>query len=620
MFKQITYTKNEATKWPIPNYWDAVALLIVCAVIIAFAWGAKQSLAPFYVGQVLPISLAPSHLPIYALRTVFRLFIALGFSLLFTFTFGTLAAKNKHAERLIIPIIDVLQSAPVFSFLAIATPVFIALFHGSMLGPECAAIFAVFIAQVWNMTLSFYQSVCAVPADLKEAAAIFRLSSWQKFWRIEVPFAMPGLLWNMMMSMSGSWFFVTVSEAFPLGNQSITLPGIGSYIAAALTQTDSLAFVYAIICMLVVIFLYDQILFRPLIYWAERFKGEQEEEGKTSFSLIIHLFQNTKLVRYSGIWLSYLGDWFINPPWCRVWRRKVKWQQRQKGQRLSKLLPLNKIENSSEKLIKAGKKGKAAIDQLERNYQKKNNFMVIYYIGLIAVFGVAIFVLVRFLIDVISFLGIAELKKVALLGLFTGLRVMVLVLVASLIWVPIGVWIGLRPSVAAKVRPLVQFLAAFPANLLFPVVAMFFLKYKLNVEIWVAPLMVLGTQWYILFNVIAGASVLPKDTKQVIAVLKVKGWLRWRRFLLPGIAPYFVTGAITAAAGAWNASVIAEVIVWHNVKLEATGLGAYITNNFTQNNTPQIVLGTITMCIFVLIINRLFWRPLYNLTVKKYTL
>lgn len=584
MFKHIAYTKNEATRWPIPNYWDALALLAVISFLIIISWGAQQMVAPFHLGQEVAISLDPRHLPAYALRTVFRLFIALGFSLLFTFVVGTVAARSKRAERIIVPIIDILQSVPVLGFLTIFTPFFIAVFHGSMLGPECAAIFVVFTSQVWNMVLSFYQSMRTVPHDMQEAAAIFRLSKWQKFWRIEVPHAMPGLLWNMMMSMSGSWFFITLSEAFPIGGHNFTLPGIGSYISVAVAGANVTAIIYAFICMLIVIFLYDQIFFRPLVYWSEKFKGEQEEEGRsTATSLVVTLFQNTRFLRYSGVWLSYLSDWFINPPFG--WR-KERFSHEQ-----------GFLKESTKKYL-----------------------IVFYYIGLALALFAASAAVIYFLMHIVKTLGWGELRKVGILGLFTAARVMVLVGVASLIWVPVGVWIGLRPSLAAKVQPLVQFLAAFPANLLFPVVAFLFLKYKMNVEIWVAPLMVLGTQWYILFNVIAGASALPKDIKQVAALLRVKGWLRWQRLLLPGIAPYFITGAITAAGGAWNASIVAEVIAWHNTKLEATGLGAYITDSFGSNSTAQIILGIITMCVLVLIINRIFWRPLYNMAVKRCTL
>lgn len=571
------YSKNEVTSWEIPNYWDIIALILVLSIIIGLALGTKQMVAPYHLGETIHISLNPLYLPYYALRTVLRLFIALAFSLIFTFVFGTLAAKNKHAERVIIPIIDILQSVPVLSFLSISITGFIALFRGSMLGPECAAIFVIFTAQVWNMVLSFYQSMRTVPAEFREASRIFHLSTWQCFWRIEVPFAMPGLLWNMMMSMSGSWFFIIASEAVSTANQNITLPGIGSYISLAIYHANSHAIIYAIITMLVVIFLYDQFLFRPLVYWVDRFKAEQDEDIEPARSWLVSLFQRTKVMRHSIKWLTIMGDIFLNLPFLSHKKFKLK--------------------------------------TTTHSPIAEHTAIAFYYIALIAALLVAAITVARFILVHVT---LGELKHVLLLGTFTAARVMVLIAICSLIWVPIGVWIGLRPRVAGIIQPIAQFLAAFPANLLFPVVAMLMIRFQLSAEIWVAPLMVLGTQWYILFNVIAGASALPKDIKQAAAISQVKGWLWWKRLILPGIAPYFVTGAITAAGGAWNASIVAEVIIWGTTKLKATGLGAYITDSFANGDFVRVAFGTIIMCIFVLTINRLFWRPLYNKAVARY--
>lgn len=570
------YTKNEAITWSAPNYWDIIGFVIALGIVISLTWGAKQMTAPYNLGENIAISLNAANLPQYALRTILRLFIALFCSLVFTLSVGTLAAKNKHAEKLIIPIIDILQSIPVLSFLSITMISFIALFRGSMLGPECAAIFAIFTSQVWNMTLSFYQSMRTVPDDLKEVAKVFQLSAWQSFWRIEVPFAMPGLLWNMMMSMSGSWFFVTASEAFSVANQNITLPGIGSYIALAITVANSKAIIYAILVMLIVIFLYDQLLFRPLIYWSEKFKSTQEDDGEISRSLIVSLFQRTKILRQFSGWFSLAGDFFVNPPF-----KKFKSTQ--------------------------------TFEKSKKNYRG----VILYY----AILSLALLVITVFTIYFVTTnFSFNEIKHVFLMGIFTAARVLTLIIISSFVWVPIGVWIGLTPRASSIAQPIVQFLAAFPTNLFFPIAAMLFLRYQLNPEIWVAPLMILGTQWYILFNVIAGTSNLPKDIKQAAATLKVKGWLKWRRVILPAIAPYYITGAITAAGGAWNASIIAEVIKWGNTQLSATGLGAYIAQNFASNNFANVALGTIVMCLFVLGINRLFWRPLYNVTLEKYQL
>lgn len=566
------YDKNEVTTWAIPNYWDVIAISLVFTFIIFIAWGTKQMVAPYNLGDIIPISLDPIHLPKYALRTTMRLFIALFFSMIFTFIFGTWAAKNKQAERIIIPTIDILQSVPVLSFLSITITGFIVLFKNSMLGPECAAIFGIFTSQVWNMTLSFYQSVKTVPNELKEAANVFRLSTWQRFWRVEVPFSMPGLLWNMMMSMSGSWFFVIASEAFSVANQNITLPGIGSYISLAITQTNSKAIMYAIGCMLIVIFLYDQLLFRPLIYWTERFKESQDDGDKASRAWLVSLFQRTKFLRGATSWLGILADIWINL-----------------------------------KLLNVKTKNAPTKPPLILTYAH-------YFIAVLAIIGTSI-IIGRF---VFSYVSLAETRHVVLLGFYTAARVMSLIFLSSLVWVPIGVWIGLRPNIATFIQPIVQFVAAFPANLLFPLMAILIVHFNLNVEIWVSPLMILGTQWYILFNVIAGASALPKELKLAAANFKVTGWLWWRRFILPGIAPYYVTGAITAAGGAWNASIVAEIIDWGPIKLQATGLGAYIKTNFIAGDFPRIALGTIVMCLIVLLINRLLWRPLYNIVSEKF--
>ncbi len=528
--------------------------------------------ASYQLGDIIPIHLEPSYLPIYALRTVIRLFTALLLSLLFTFIFGSLAAKNRHAERLIIPAVDILQSVPVLSFLSITASGFIFLFKNSMLGPECAAIFGIFTSQVWNMLLSFYQSIKTIPKEIKEAASIFQLSSWQRFWRIEVPFSMPGLLWNMMMSMSGSWFFVIACEAFSVSGVNITLPGIGSYIWLAIAKANKMAIIYAIICMLVVIFLYDQLLFRPLIYWTEKFKEQIDDEEKAPKSWLISLFQKTKLVQPVILWFGKLSNSIVN------------------------------LKLFNGKTISQGKK------KLSPVYIKIGYALFIILLLFVS-FAIWHLVLVN--------LPPREIGDVFILGVFTGIRVMTLIFISSLLWLPIGVWIGLRPNISAIVQPIVQFIAAFPANLLFPIATMLIMNFNLNVEIWVAPLMILGTQWYILFNVIAGTSQLPKELKLAADNFKVKGWLWWKRFILPGIAPSFITGAITAAGGAWNASIIAEVITWGSTKLVATGIGSYIKINAENGDFLRVALGTIVMCILVLLINRLFWKPLYDMAMSK---
>ena len=303
MVRRDTYfSKHRLTMVPL-NIWDILAFILIFGVFALFALGLSQMNVPYHVGENIPIKLDPQYLPLYALRSVLRIFIALLLSLLFTFTVGTFAAKNRYAGKIIIPLIDILQSVPILGFLSISVTGFIALFRGSLLGPECAAIFVIFTSQVWNMALSFYQSLKTIPEELIEVADMFRLSAWQRFWRIEVPFAMPALLWNTMMSMSASWFFVVASEAITISNQNINLPGIGSYIALAIKEANLPAVYFAILAMFSVILIYDQLIFRPLIQWAEKFKLDalpQEHRPKT---WLLKLLQKTRLLKYMGYWL-----------------------------------------------------------------------------------------------------------------------------------------------------------------------------------------------------------------------------------------------------------------------------------------------------------------------------
>ncbi len=570
------FAKNEAARLPIPNSWDLIALVFVLSFIVFICWGAKEMMGQYHPGQALPISLNPENLPYYAWRSVMRMLFAMLCSLIFTFLYGTLAAKSRNAERILIPFIDILQSVPVLGFLPIGMVVFVALFQGSMLGPECAAIFAIFTAQVWNMTLSFYQSLKTVPADFCEAAKLFQLSPWQRFWRMDVPFAMPGLLWNMMLSMSGSWVFLVASEAITIANKPVMLPGIGSYIALAIQKTDALAIIYAIIAMLVVIVGYDQLIFRPLVAWADKFKAEEAGSEEESESWLLYIFQSTRFFQYIGDFFANFGDAIVNfAPFRTKFRKK---------------------------------------------YHKPNETLrvtmnIFWHFILIIALGFALYILYQFIFTTVSFY---EVKKVAYLGLLTAMRVMSVILLSSLIWVPIGVWVGLHPKVSKVVQPLAQMLAAFPANLLFPAVSFVILKYALNVNIWTSPLMILGAQWYILFNVIAGTIALPQNLLQAVNTLHVSGWLWWRRFILPGIYPYYITGAITASGGAWNISIIAEIVSWGKTHLMAQGLGAYVTQMSNKGDFPRLALGVVMMSLYVVLINRVFWRPLYNLAKEKF--
>lgn len=534
--------------------------------------------SPYALGEPLPISIDPSNLPFYAMRTVLRMFIALAFSILFTFIVGTLAAKNRKAEQIIVPAIDILQSVPVLSFLAITVTGFIKLFPGSLLGPECASIFVIFTAQVWNITFGFYQSLKMVPADLKEAARMFQLSPWQRFWKLEVPFSMSGLLWNLMMSMSASWFFVVLSEAIIVAHQEIRLPGVGSYIALAIETSDLAALGYAMLTMVVVIFLYDQILFRPLLAWSEKFKVEQSPDAEEYESWLINWMRRSRLMKSIGHQLSFLRDKFVNSSLLR------------------------KITTSQPKL---------SIHPHQYAFDKMWQILI---------YALVVLGCYQLLSYILAELQLSDIVHVFFLGSVTALRVMVLIILSSLIWIPVGVWIGRKPRLAQKVQPFIQFVAAIPANLFYPLFVIAIVKFNLNVEIWITPLMILGTQWYILFNVIAGASMMPRELFLAADNFGVKGWQWWRTLALPGIFPYFITGAITAAGGAWNASIVAEWVSWGNTTLKATGLGEYIQASTLEGDFAKIALGTAMMCLYVLFFNHVLWRPLYRLAEDRFNI
>jgi NitT/TauT family transport system permease protein len=555
--------------------WDAVAIVVVIGLLAFFAEASRGLLEPISRLSAAPVTLDPANLPIYAARTTLRMFTALALSLLFTFTYATWAAKSRRAERLLVPILDILQSVPILGFISVTVVFFMSLVPGRVLGAEFAAIFAIFTSQAWNMAFSFYQSLRTVPDELQEAAESFHLTPWMRFWQLEVPFAMPALIWNMMMSMSGSWFFVVASESISVGHTNIALPGVGSYIALAIAQGNLRAIGWAIVTMLVVILAYDQLVFRPLIVWGDRFRIEQEQGGLDSESWALTMLQRSRL-------MGLLYALFNNVV------------------RLTSRVPLP-----------------SPLAPIAVRAQSRRRGDRIFFAIVVLLVALALWRIARMLIGETS---LHEAAAVAGLALITMLRVTVLIALASLVWVPIGIWVGLRPRATQIVQPVAQFLAAFPANLLFPVVVLGIVSWKLNPDIWLSPLMILGTQWYILFNVIAGASAMPAELRYAAQNFSVRGWLWWRKVALPGVLPFYVTGAITASGGSWNAAIVAELASWRGVEVKAHGLGAYIAEATTAGDFHRIILGIATMSVFVVIINRFFWRPLYYYAERKYRL
>ena len=559
----------------VPGGWDVLAFVLVFAFLIYVAEAAHGLTGSLSGLEAKPISLEPASLVGYAARTALRMLIAMVASLLFTFTYATLAAKSRRAEIVLVPLLDILQSLPILGF-SVTIVFFLSLTPGRVAGAEIACVFLIFTSQAWNMAFSFYHSLRSIPHELDEAARSFRFSPWMRFWRLEVPFAMPPLIWNMMMSMSGGWFFVVAAEAIDLGNTKVTLPGVGSYVALAIAQRNLGAIGWAIAAMFVVILAFDQLLFRPLIASADWFRLEQEAGLSHSNSWALTMMRRSHFLGvFSRLFVGILNI--------------------------------------------GGKTGRPVVIRprvIPRDASRRLGDFIWY--AVIALVGaISLLKAVRFVFAEIT---LAEVGHVALLGLLTFLRVGVLIAIASLIWVPIGVYVGLRPRVAGVVQPIAQFLAAFPVNLIYPIVVSGIVLWQLNPDIWLSPLMILGTQWYILFNVIVGASAIPADMRYVAQNFHVGGWLWWKRVALPAVFPFYVTGAITASGGSWNASVVSEVAEWGQEHLEASGLGAYISHATGTGDFRRTVVGIVVMAIFVVVINRVFWKPLFARAERKFRL
>jgi NitT/TauT family transport system permease protein len=559
----------------LPNQYDLFAFALILAAFIAITHVSHGVTLPLTASESTVVSLDYMHLPYYALRTTLRMFAAIAASLIFTFVYATLAAKSRRAALVLIPLLDVLQSVPILGFLSFTVTFFLRLFPGSILGAEFAAVFAIFTSQAWNMAFSFYQSLRGVPRDLIEVARGFGLSGWQRFWQLETPFAMPGLIWNMMMSMSGGWFFVVASEAISVGDTTVKLPGIGSYLALAIDEKRIDAVFAAVVAVLAVILAYDQLLFRPLVAFAARFRVELSASQIQEKSFVANIFARTHWMRAS---------------------------MRAPAQLLHAiaLLRMELPVRSSHSLPQT--------PALSRVF----DILWVACVGLGTVW--AGWLIVDYVRQELSW---SDFWQSVLYTLFTMLRVVLLMALATLVWVPTGIWIGLRPALAEKVQPLAQFLAAFPANVIFPVAVILILKFSLNPDIWLSFLIIFGTQWYILFNVIAGASAFPNDLKEAVANFHIRGWDWWKNVIIPAVFPYYVTGALTASGGSWNAAIVAEYVKWGGDTVSAHGIGAYIAKATADGDYPKIVLGVAVMSIFVIMFNRLLWRPLYDLAERR---
>lgn len=574
------FRARELSRRVYPLLADAAVVLGTLALLYGIARVGAGALVSFQPPANQPtINLDPVNLPYYAARSTLRMFLALIWSTVFTLAYGYVAAHSRRAERVLVPLLDILQSVPVLGFLSITVTAFIALFPGSLLGLEMASVFAIFTSQAWNMAFSFYQSLKMLPRELDEAVTLYGLPRWQRFSHLEVPAAMIGLIWNAMLSFGGGWFFLAASEAISVLNRQYTLPGIGSYVASAVVARDLRALAFALLVMAILILLIDQLFWRPLIAWADKFKLEKRASAEPPRSWLYDLLRTSRVPSLVGTWLTPLGE---------------------------------SLENILSRLLPAAARRPAPAPEAESQWGDRvlNGVLILLVLALLA--GALNFVL--------SEVGVGEVVSAVLMGAATFIRVVVLLIFSTLIWTPVGVAIGFNPRLSRLAQPFVQLLASFPANFIFPFATAFFIAAGISLNVGGILLMALGAQWYILFNVIAGAISIPTDMREMANNMGLRGWKLWRAVIIPGIYTAWVTGAITAAGGAWNASIVSEIVTWGSTTLAAYGLGSYIARATTVGDWPRIVLGVGTMSIFVVGLNRVFWRRLYKLGEQRYHL
>jgi NitT/TauT family transport system permease protein len=551
-----------------------VAVLLLVYVLVRVGAGARAPAHPS-----TSINLSAANLPYYAARSLLRMFIALFFSYAFSLSYAYVAARSRRWRRALIPALDILQSVPVLGFLAITVTFFVALFPGSELGFECAAIFAVFTSQAWNITFSFYHSLISQPQDFDEASKLMGLSRWKRFWTIDVPGGAIGLVWNGMMSFGGSWFFLTASELITVSNRSYTLPGVGSYVGVAEREGTLAAVVWGILTMIIIILMVNFFFWRPLVAYVEKFRNEQSESELQAKSFLLDALRRSS-------WPRALG----------------------RG-RQALALPVNRV---------MGRVTGIDDQSLAVHETRRRAADVAFVVVLTIALGYALYSMLAFVATGAD--GLAVFGTAFQDGLITFVRVLVVVAISSVLWVPVGVWIGFNPRVAQVMQPIVQVLASFPANFIFPFAIVVFLDIGLPLNFGAIVLMALGTQWYVLFNVIAGASAVPTDLKEAMDILGVRGVDRWRRFVLPSIFPAYVTGAITAAGGAWNATIVAEYVTYNNKTLVAKGLGSFIALNGGTTHLPELFAGLLVMSLLVTGVNVLWWRRLYRLAETRFAL
>ncbi|MBW7897331.1 Bicarbonate transport system permease protein CmpB [Candidatus Brocadiaceae bacterium B188] len=569
---------NKSTHKPVRFGWiDFFLILGITGLFCGFISVKKE-----WMGTLCPtveIDLSPWALPKYTFFSMMRGIIAYGFSLIFTLVYGYWAAKDRIAEKVLIPLLDILQSIPVLGFMPGLVLTFVSLFHQSNIGLELAAIIMIFTGQVWNMTFSFYHSLRAVPADMRQAATSFQFDWWQTLKWIEIPCAIIGLIWNSMMSMAGGWFYLMICEAFVLGQNDFRLPGVGSYMSVAVNHNNLPAMIYAITAMMVMIVFLDFFLWRPAIAWSQKFKIE--ETGTQTFvsSFFLNWLKKAGLLHYIGSMFSFIIDSGLNY--------------------LSSLF--------------SGKK--AHLEDTKGIRPPFHVFMWIIYAAFISLFGFGCWKLYHLL----QALSLSNWHQILWCGCLTLFRVLSAVIIGTLWTFPVGLIIGLSPKLSRILQPGVQIVASFPAPMLYTIIVILLQIAGISLNFGSIVLMLLGTQWYILFNVIAGTMSIPTDLKEVSYLYEMNLWQRLKNLYIPAVFPFLITGWVAAAGGAWNASIVAEFFTLRGRIITANGLGAIISQAAEKADFALLAGAVLTMSVFVVVFNRIVWRSLYNIVQKKYT-
>jgi NitT/TauT family transport system permease protein len=552
------------------------------------------------------IDLSPRSLPLYAGLSTLRMALAYLLSLVFSLVYARIAAASRGAERVMVPVLDILQSIPILSFLPGVELALLALFPHSYVGLELAAILLIFTSQAWNMAFSFYHSLLVIPKELREAATVYQLNFWRRFTRLEVPFATIPLIWNSMMSWAGGWFFLMAAEQFTVSSRNVSLPGLGSYLQTAANAGNVGALLLGLATLIAVIVLLDQFLWRPLIAWADRFKTEQTASGQAPTSFVLRALRHSTLI-------AWASEHVFQPFW--EWVDRV----------VSRFLPSPAVAPARMALgstapepdnAQAGVGGRGA--RSARVPRLPLGRIVRWALGvvLLALCLWAALQAVRFVATVTP----AQWGTILISTLATLLRTTAALVIGVAWTVPVGVAIGLNPRLAERAQPIIQMVASIPALALFPALLLLLLDLPAGLNLAAVALMLLGTQWYVLFNVIAGAMAIPTDLREAADIYRLRGWQRWRSLILPAIFPYLVTGMITATGGAWNASIVSEYVSFNNHIYSTVGLGALIASSVSEHNFALLLAATLAMATVVVAINRLFWRRLFQLAEQRFHL